>query len=144
MPSSIQQEAILHLQALLRINTTNPPGAEIEAIKYLAAVLDKEKIPYQIFEPAKGRANLIARLKGNGNKKPLLLTSHVDVVPAEAAKWKYDPFSGELKDGFLWGRGAIDMKQMTVMSLMMLVLAKRQNLTLNRDLIFAAVADEEA
>ena len=142
--NSVKQEAVTHLQNLLRINTTNPPGNEIEAVKYLSGVLTKEAIPHQIFEPAPGRASLVARLKGNGSKRPLLLTSHLDVVPAEGKKWERAPFSGDLKDGFIWGRGALDMKQMTVMELMMLLTVKREGLPLSRDLIFAAVADEEA
>ncbi len=142
--NSIQQETITHLQNLLRINTTNPPGNEIAAVTYLAEILKKEGIPFQIFEPSPGRANLVARLKGSGEKKPLLLTAHLDVVPAEAAQWSHSPFSGDLADGCLWGRGAVDMKQMAVMELMMLLLAKRQGISLSRDIIFAAVADEEA
>ena len=141
---SIQQEGLLHFQNLLRINTTNPPGNEIEAIKYIASVLDREKISYEIFEPQKGRASLVARLPGNGSKKPLLLTGHVDVVPAEKEKWSVDPFAAEIKDGCVWGRGAVDMKHMVAMSLMMMLQAKRENLKLNRDLILACVADEEA
>ncbi|MBI2338964.1 MAG: M20/M25/M40 family metallo-hydrolase, partial [Deltaproteobacteria bacterium] len=141
---SLKQEAVTHLQNLLRINTTNPPGNEIEAVKYLAGVLDKENIPFQIVEPSPGRASLVARLKGNGSKRPLLLTSHIDVVPAEEKEWQYPPFSGHLKDGFIWGRGAVDMKQMTAMELMVFLAAKREGLSLKRDLIFAAVADEEA
>lgn len=141
---SLQNEAVTHLQNLLRINTTNPPGNEIEAVKYLAEVLKKEGIPFQIFEPAPGRANLVARLKGNGERSALLLTSHLDVVPADASLWKYHPLSGDLQEGCLWGRGAIDMKQMTAMELTLLLAMKRQEISLSRDIIFAAVADEEA
>lgn len=140
----IEQEAITHLQNLIRINTTNPPGNEMAAVKYLASVLEKEKIPCQIFEPSPGRASLIARLKGNGSKRPLLLTSHLDVVPAEEKEWDKPPFSGELENGFIWGRGAVDMKQMTAMTLVTLLSVQRQKIRLSRDLIFAAVADEEA
>ena len=83
-------------------------------------------------------------MQGNGSKKPLLLTGHVDVVPAEKEKWSVDPFAAEIKDGCVWGRGAVDMKHMVAMSLMMMLQAKRENLKLNRDLILACVADEEA
>ncbi|MBX7148708.1 M20/M25/M40 family metallo-hydrolase [bacterium] len=141
---TIKDEAVAYLQQLIRINTTNPPGNELEAIKFLSGILTKENIPHDIFESAPGRANLVARLKGNGSKKPLLLTGHVDVVPAEPQHWAVDPFSGKIQDGCIWGRGAVDMKQMVVMELMMLLYAKRNSLNLNRDLIFAAVADEEA
>lgn len=140
----LQTEAITHLQNLIRINTSNPGSNEAEAVRYIAQILDREQIPYQIFEPAPNRLNLIARLKGNQSKKPILLNAHLDVVPAEKEHWKHDPFSGAIEDGCIWGRGAIDMKQMAVMSLMTLIRAKRQNSNLNRDLILACVADEEA
>ena len=142
--SSLESEAITHLKNLIRIDTTNPPGNEIEAAKYLAQVLDREKIPCQIFEPSPGRGSLVARLPGTGAKKPLLLTSHLDVVPAEKKFWSHDPFSGEEADGCIWGRGAIDMKQMTAMELTLFLQAKRGGVKLSRDLILAAVADEEA
>lgn len=141
---TIKSEAITHFQNLLRINTTNPPGNELEAVKYIASVLDKEKISYTIVEPKPSRASLVARLSGNGEKKPLLLTSHLDVVPVESKNWEVDPFSGTIKDNCIWGRGAVDMKQMAAMSLMTLLDAKREKWNLKRDLIFAAVADEEA
>lgn len=141
---SIKSEAVGYLQKLIQINTTNPPGNELEAIKFLSEILKKENIQHDIFESAPGRANLVARYKGNGSKKALLLTGHVDVVPAEPQAWEVDPFSGIIKDGCIWGRGAVDMKQMVVMELMMMLTAKRRALDLNRDLIFTAVADEEA
>ncbi len=143
-PTTAGREAVKFLQDLIRINTTNPPGNEIEAVRYVSAILDREGIPYQIFEPATGRANLIARLQGNGKRKPLLLTSHLDVVPAEPDKWLVDPFSGVEKDGCIWGRGAVDMKQMTAMTLAILLHHKRSGQKLDRDILFAAVADEEA
>lgn len=139
----IEREAVTHLQNLIRINTINPPGNELEAVSYLSNVLKKEGIDSQIFESTPGRANLVARLRGDGSRKPLLLTSHVDVVPAEKEDWEVDPFSGEIKNGFIWGRGAVDMKQMTAMELMVFLLAKRNKIHLRRDLILAAVADEE-
>ncbi len=141
---SLQNEAILHLQNLIRINTTNPPGNEIEAVRYLSEILKKEGVSFQIFEPSPGRGNLVARLKGNGQKSPLLLTSHLDVVPADASFWKYHPFSGDLQEGCVWGRGAVDMKQMTAMELTILLAIKREGVACSRDIIFAAVADEEA
>lgn len=134
---------VAHLQNLIRINTTNPPGNEIEAVRYLKNIFDQNGIPYEIVEPAPARASIIARLKGDGSQKPLLLTSHLDVVPAEKEHWQVDPFSGEIKDGFVWGRGAVDMKQMTALELAVLLKAKQQKLPLKRDLIFAAIADEE-
>lgn len=140
---NVKNEAIAHLQNLIRINTTNPPGNELEAVRYISGVLAKEGIPHEIFESFPGRGNLVARLKGNGARRPLLLTSHVDTVPAEKEHWNVDPFSGEIKEGSIWGRGAVDMKYMTAMELMMLVLAKRSGQPLSRDLILSAVADEE-
>lgn len=140
----IYQEALSHLQNLIRINTTNPPGNELEAIRYLADVLRREGVEPMILEPTKGRANLVARISGSNQKRPLLLTSHVDVVPAEPKSWEVEPFSGTIKDGCLWGRGTIDMKQMTIMELMMVLLAVRQKIPLQRDLILVAVCDEEA
>jgi acetylornithine deacetylase/succinyl-diaminopimelate desuccinylase-like protein len=137
-------EALGWLKDLLRLDTSNPPGNERPAADYLAGVLAREGIPWQIVESEPGRANLVARLKGSGKKAPLLLSGHLDVVPADAEHWQHPPFAGVEADGFLWGRGAIDMKNMVAMSLMTLVLLRRQGLALDRDVVFAAVADEEA
>ena len=139
------EESVGHLQALLRIDTTNPPGREADATAYLARVLDSESIECTLVESAPGRSNLVARLQGSGAREDaLLLNGHLDVVPAEPEHWKYPPFSGALAEGCLWGRGAIDMKNMVVMSLMTLVALKRLGLPLRRDVVLAAVADEEA
>jgi acetylornithine deacetylase/succinyl-diaminopimelate desuccinylase-like protein len=137
-------ETIAHLKQLLRIDTTNPPGNERPAADYLARVLDQEGIAYRIVESEPTRASLVARISGSGKKEPLLLNAHLDVVPAERDRWRHDPFAGEEHEGCIWGRGAIDMKNMVAMSLMTLVLLKRTNTPLERDVIFAAVADEEA
>lgn len=142
--SAIEAEAIAHFKALLRIDTTNPPGNERPAADYLAAVLAKEGIEHRIVEAKPSRASLVARLPGTGKKGPLLLNGHLDVVPVEPARWTHPPFEAVEADGCIWGRGAIDMKNMVTMGLMCLVLAKRTGLRLERDLIFAAVADEEA
>jgi len=140
---AIKEEAITHLQNLLRINTTNPPGNEMQAVIYLSDVLKKENIEHKIFETAPGRGCLVARINGNGSQKPLLLNGHLDVVPCEKEHWQHDPFSGIIDEGCVWGRGAIDMKNMVASSLMLLLEIKRQKINLNRDVIFAAVADEE-
>lgn len=137
-------ETLRHFRNLIQINTTNPPGNEIAACQYLAEVFAQEKIPFQILESAPGRGNFIARLKGDGSEKPLLLTSHLDVVSCEKDKWQEDPFGAAIKDGFVWGRGAVDMKNMTAMELAVFLKAAREKLPLKRDLIFAAIADEEA
>lgn len=140
---SLKSEAICHLQALLRIDTTNPPGNELAAAEYLAGVLRSEGYQPLILEAAPGRGNLVARYPGNGSAPPLLLYSHTDVVLAEADKWSHPPFAGEIADGFIWGRGALDMKSMVVMELMTLLLLRRSVERLQRDVIFAATADEE-
>ncbi|MEW6443607.1 MAG: M20/M25/M40 family metallo-hydrolase [bacterium] len=140
---SIDEEALECLRALLRFDTTNPPGGEAPACAYLAGILEKEGIPFEIFESAPGRANLVSRLKGSGAARPLLLSAHLDVVGVERERWSHDPFGGELDEGCLWGRGALDMKHMAAMSLATLLLLRRQGVSLARDVIFAAVADEE-
>jgi acetylornithine deacetylase/succinyl-diaminopimelate desuccinylase-like protein len=137
-------EALVHFKELLRIDTSNPPGNERPAADYLARVLDREGIPYRIVESDPTRASLVARLAGSGKRAPLMISGHLDVVPAERDRWRHDPFAAEEHDGCVWGRGAIDMKNMVAMSLMTIVLLKRAGVVLERDLIFAAVADEEA
>lgn len=118
------KEATAVLSNLIKINTVNPPGNELEVIKYVANILDQEKIPYEILESAPGRGNLIARLKGNGSKQPIMMMAHVDVVGVEKDKWKTEPFGGEIKDGYLYGRGAIDDKGMGVAELVVLLQLK--------------------
>ncbi|HEX4476067.1 MAG TPA: M20/M25/M40 family metallo-hydrolase, partial [Polyangiaceae bacterium] len=138
------REAVAHLKALIRLDTTNPPGNERIATDYIAGVLDREGIRYDVVESAPTRASLVARLGGNGKKAPFLLNAHTDVVPVEQSRWRHEPFSGEEHEGCVWGRGAIDMKNMAAMSLTILVVLRRLGVPLDRDLIFAAVADEEA
>ncbi|MEW6775716.1 MAG: M20/M25/M40 family metallo-hydrolase [Bdellovibrionota bacterium] len=140
----VRAEAVEHFKALLRIDTVNPPGNERPAADYIAKVFDREGISYKIVECEPTRASIVARLPGNGKKKPLLLNGHLDVVPVERESWTYDPFSATEADGCIWGRGAIDMKNMVTMGLMSLVLLKRAKIPLDRDVIFAGVADEEA
>jgi acetylornithine deacetylase/succinyl-diaminopimelate desuccinylase-like protein len=142
--SAATAEAVAHLKQLLRIDTTNPPGNERPAADYVARVLAHEGIASRIVESEPTRASLVARMSGSGKKQPLLLNAHLDVVPAERERWRYDPFGGEEHEGCIWGRGAVDMKNMVAMSLMTLVLLKRTGARLERDVIFAAVADEEA
>jgi acetylornithine deacetylase/succinyl-diaminopimelate desuccinylase-like protein len=137
-------EALAHFKELLRIDTTNPPGNERAAAEYLARVLDREGISYRIVESEPTRASLVARLPGTGKKGALMLNGHLDVVPVERERWTRDPFGAEEHDGFVWGRGAVDMKNMIAMSLMTIVTLKRAGVALDRDVVFAAVADEEA
>lgn len=131
-------------QQLLRIDTTNPPGNEREAADLVAEELSAAGLEPVILESAPKRANVISRLKGTGKKPPLLLTAHLDVVPAEPEHWEHPPFCGEVHDQCLWGRGAIDMKHMAAMSIAILCRFAREGLKPERDVIFAAVADEEA
>ena len=139
----VEPEVTNLLSDLIRINTTNPPGNETEAAKYLAETLEKEGLKCEILESTPGRGNVITRIRGTGEKPSLLLLSHLDVVPANPKEWSVNPFGGVVKDGFVWGRGAMDMKSMTAMEVMVMKLLKRNNVQLKGDVILAAVADEE-
>ena len=138
-----QDMAVDLLQKYLRINTSNPPGNEIEAARWFKSIFDQYGIQNEIFEYKPGRANIIARLKGNGSKRPIILLSHSDVVTADPAAWNVDPFSGEIKDGAIYGRGAMDMKSEGLLHLMTMIVLKEQKVSLSRDVIFLATADEE-
>jgi len=142
---AVEQEATELLQRYLRIDTTNPPGGEEAGARLLAEALGKEGFEPTFYEAAPGRVSVSARLSGRGGagRQPLVLLSHIDVVPADAAWWQRDPFAGELVDGVLWGRGALDMKGMGIMELLVLFLLKRHRVELGRDVLFLAVADEE-
>src|ERR1700742_728882 len=110
---SAQDEVVDLLCDLIRINTSNPTHSERPAAEWVAAKLDEVGIESQIIEADPGRASTIARIEGTDpSRKPLLVHGHLDVVPADAAEWSVDPFAGEIKDGYVWGRGAIDMKDM--------------------------------
>ena len=141
---ALEDQAVTLLSRYIQIDTTNPPGDELKAALFLKAILERDGISAQVIESAPGRANIYARLKGNGAKKAIVLMHHMDVVPAEAKLWKEPPFSGAIKDGSLWGRGAIDNKGGGVMGLMTLLALKRQNVQLKSDVIFLGTADEEA
>jgi len=131
----IEEEVTNLLSDLIRINTTNPPGNETQAAKYLAETLEKDGFKCELFESAHGRGSLITRLKGTGEKPNLLLLSHLDVVAANPKEWSVDPFAGLVKEGFVWGRGALDMKSMTAMEAMVIKLLKRNNVKLKGDII---------
>ncbi len=131
------------LQRLVRMDTTNPPGNEMECVRYLAELLEPAGIETQIIEPAPGRGNLLARLRGSGEAKPFMLMGHLDVVAADAEDWTHPPFDGVIQDGCLWGRGSTDNKQMVAMATMILLTLAREGRTLKRDIILAATADEE-
>jgi acetylornithine deacetylase/succinyl-diaminopimelate desuccinylase-like protein len=136
-------EATSLLSQYLRINTTNPPGNEIVAARWLAELLRREGIEARIFEPAPGKANLYARLAGDGSARPIVLLNHMDVVLASPEFWTVDPFAGLIKDGYVWGRGALDMKGEGIAQLMTMLILKRAKVPLKRDIIFLATADEE-
>src|SRR5918912_2908023 len=140
----IRDEAVGHLRELLKINTVNPPGNELPACEYLAGVLALEGIDSTIIESQPGRGNLVARLKGDGRAAPLLLMVHVDVVPAEPESWTHPPFAGEIADGYIYGRGALDTKDLAAHELMVMLLLKRHAVPLARDVIWMVNADEEA
>lgn len=140
---ALGMEAAERLGEYLRIRTINPPGNETAGAKWLQHVLAREGIPAQIFESAPGRGNLYARLPGNGSKRPLVLLSHIDVVPATDTAWRVSPWSGETRMGAVWGRGALDMKGAAVVELMTMIALKRRGVPLARDLILVANADEE-
>jgi len=135
--------AVELLTRYLQVDTTNPPGNELRAAQFLKEVLEKEGITVTLDEFAPGRANLIAVLSGTGKKRPIVLMNHTDVVPADAARWSVAPFSGAIKDGRLYGRGAVDMKGEGIVQLVAFLRLKRENTRLDREVIFLATADEE-
>jgi acetylornithine deacetylase/succinyl-diaminopimelate desuccinylase-like protein len=136
-------EALAYLQEYLHIDTSNPPGNEAAGAEFLGGILQDEGIEFKLYLSEPGRASLLARLEGEGRGKPLILLNHIDVVPADPHGWDVHPFSGEISDGYVWGRGALDMKGMGIMELMALIAARREGLALQRDVVFLAVADEE-
>ena len=141
---AVREEALQTLVDLVKLDTSQPDGNEILAARYLNEKLDAEGIPSEIFEPAPGRASIVARVKGNGNKRPLLLLGHLDVVAVERGEWSFDPFGGVVKDGIIYARGAGDDKGVVAGSFQTLLLLHRLKVPLDRDVIFLGVADEEA
>jgi acetylornithine deacetylase/succinyl-diaminopimelate desuccinylase-like protein len=140
----IYERPVELLQALVRFDTTNPPGNERDCMLYIAGLLSQAGIPAQLIGLSPERPNLIARLKGHGNAPPLLLYGHVDVVTTQNQPWTHPPFGGEIADGYLWGRGALDMKSGVAMMLAAVLKAQAEGASLPGDVIFAAVTDEEA
>ena len=141
--AAVEEEAIRWLQEFVRIDTVNPPGNESRAVDFLGAILTREGIPWQSAESAEGRGNLWARLEG-GDKPALILLQHTDVVPADPKYWTTDPLSGDIRDGYLWGRGTLDMKGTGISQLSSFIRLHRAGLPLNRDVVLVATADEEA
>lgn len=136
-------EAVKFLGDLVKIDTHNPPGNETKAAEYIKGVLANEGITAAIYESAPGRGNLVARLKGNGKKQPLLLMAHLDVVGVEPDKWTVDPFGAVIKDGYLYGRGSIDDKSIDAANLEVFLLLHRLKVPLDRDVILMSEAGEE-
>lgn len=141
---SIYTRPIEILQRLIRFNTTNPPGEEAECIAYIRGMLTDAGIESTVLERTTKRPNLIARIQGAGKAPPLLLYGHVDVVTTENQKWEHAPFEGQLIDGFIWGRGALDMKGGVAMMLSAFLRANAEGLQPPGDIILAIVSDEEA
>jgi acetylornithine deacetylase/succinyl-diaminopimelate desuccinylase-like protein len=136
-------EAVRTIQEYVRINTSNPPGDVLKAADFLTRILEREGIPVKRYDSGPDRAIVVARLKGTGTAKPLLLLHHMDVVPTDPKRWSHDPFAAEIADGKIWGRGAIDMKGLGVVQLMAFLTLNRQKVPLARDVILMAVPDEE-
>ncbi len=141
------EQTVRNLSRLIQAQTVNPPGNELPAILLVKEFLERAGVPaemYTIVESMPNRVNLVARLRGDGSQRPLLLSGHVDVVPVEREHWSRDPFGGEVIDGMVWGRGALDMKGFLAMYLQIFLMLFRQKTPLKRDVILAAIADEEA
>jgi acetylornithine deacetylase/succinyl-diaminopimelate desuccinylase-like protein len=138
--------AVSWMQQYLRIDTTNPPGNEMRAVAFYKKIFDEEGIENQAFEYAAGRGDLWARIPHSTweAKRPLILLNHTDVVTSDASHWRFPPFSGAIRDGWIWGRGAQDMKDEGIAQLVVMVMLQREKIALDRDIIFLAVADEEA
>lgn len=143
---TLPQEALAWLEGLIRINTTNPPGNELAAANFIAAILEKEGIPHEVIELSPGRGVVIGRLNASvmpDSSRSLLLLGHLDVVGVTREKWSVDPFGAVTQNGYLYGRGAIDDKGMVIANLAAIVALKRGSIPLDRDVIFLADDDEE-
>lgn len=145
--SGLLDETVAHLRQLIQFDTTNPPGNELAAANYLRVALEKAGIETRLIEPVAARGALIARIRGSGAARPILITAHLDVVGVERELWTVDPFAGDIRDGYVYGRGAIDDKGMVAVNLMAMLRLQRElvdrGVTLDRDVIFAATPDEE-
>jgi acetylornithine deacetylase/succinyl-diaminopimelate desuccinylase-like protein len=137
------EEALHHLTELIQINSTNPPGNETQVAEYVKAVLASEGIDSSLYWMDSNRANLVARIKGNGSKRPILIMGHTDVVGVQADRWAEDPFGGVRKGGYVYGRGSLDDKDNVTAGLMTMLMLKRNGIELDRDIIFLAEAGEE-
>ena len=139
----VRDEVVELLSDLIRINTSNPPGNETLAAKFLAEKLGEDGLQCEVLESSKGRGSVVTRIKGEKQKPRLLLLSHLDVVPATAKEWSVNPFEGLVKDGFVWGRGALDCKDLVAIEAVTMKLLARNGFKPKADIVFAATADEE-
>jgi acetylornithine deacetylase/succinyl-diaminopimelate desuccinylase-like protein len=140
---AIAAESRAHFEALIRIDTSNPPGNETAVAQYLQRALTAEGVPVELFALEADRANVVARLAGNGSKQPLLIMGHTDVVGVQPENWSVDPFAAIERDGYIYGRGTLDDKDSVTAGLMTMLLLKRNGVELDRDVIFLAEAGEE-
>ncbi len=141
---AVETETLQHFKALVQIDTSNPPGNESRAVDYMKQVLEREGIAFEVFAADPSRANLVARIKGNGKKKPILVMGHTDVVTIDPKKWvEHGPFSADVAGGYVYGRGTVDDKDNLVASLMLVLMLKRSNAALDRDVIFLTESGEE-
>jgi len=140
---TVGEETLQHLSELVKIDTSNPPGNETRAAEYVKAVLAAEGIESQLYALDPDRANLVARIKGNGSKRPILVMGHTDVVGVQADRWTEEPFSGLRKDGWVYGRGTLDDKDSVAAGMMVMIMLKRYGVELDRDIIFLAESGEE-
>lgn len=141
--TAVEGETLRHFQALVRMDTSDPPGGEKPAADYVKAVLEREGIPVEMYAVEAHRPNIVARLKGSGRKRPLLIMGHTDVVNVDPKKWSHPPFGADRDGGYVYGRGTLDDKDNLTAALMVMVLLKRSNVALDRDVIFLAEAGEE-
>jgi acetylornithine deacetylase/succinyl-diaminopimelate desuccinylase-like protein len=141
--ASVEAETLQHYQALLRLDTSSPPGNEVRVVDYLKQVFDREGVPYQVFARDPQRPNLVARIKGNGRKRPILVMGHTDVVTVDPKKWTFPPFGAARDGGYVYGRGTVDDKDNLVAGLMLVLALKRNNSALDRDVILLAESGEE-
>ena len=140
---AVNEETLRQYSALVQIDSTDPPGNETKVVEYVKKVLEAEGIPVILAAKDPARANLIARLKGNGSKKPLLIMGHTDTVKVDASKWTFPPFSATRDGGYVYGRGSLDDKDNLMAGMMTMLLLKRSKLPLDRDVIFVSEAGEE-
>jgi acetylornithine deacetylase/succinyl-diaminopimelate desuccinylase-like protein len=141
--AQVEKDATGLLSAYIQINTTNPPGNETAAARFLAQRFHDAGIDAEIFESEPGRGSVLARLKGSGGARPIILLNHLDVVPANAGEWTVPPFAGTVRDGYVYGRGALDCKGTGTVDAMAMLLLKQHDITLKRDVIFLGTAAEE-